>query len=68
MAKIIKIKCNGPGRHLNEVSLEEALQKQVVYRGRKPAPGELPERLVLPCRECTAGKVIITRAMLEKIR
>jgi len=67
MAKTIKIKCNGPNRHLNEVDLDAVLERTTVVRGpaRSPAAEDLPERVVRPCRECTAGKVVITREMIE---
>lgn len=67
MAKIIKIKCNGPNRHVNEVDLHSLLTTTIVARGVDPpaVPRDAPERLVRPCRECTAGKVIVTREMIE---
>ncbi len=56
MAKTIKITCNGPNRHLNEVDLDTVLERTTVVRGsaRSPAAEDLPERVVRPCRECTA--------------
>jgi len=67
MAKTIKVRCNGPGKHVNEIDLEAVLRPTVVLRG---APGEneakIPERVVLGCHFCTVGKVIITRAMIEE--
>ncbi len=66
MARTIKIKCNGPGKHVNEVDLEKALKKDIVLRATTQPPVVLPERVVLSCRECTQGKVIVTREMLEQ--
>jgi hypothetical protein len=73
MGKIIKVRCNGPERHVNEVDLDKALKKDVVLRFARPGQPEpvperpVPERLVLPCRSCT-GKVIVTREMIEENR
>lgn len=66
MAKIVKIKCNGAGQHVNEVDLDHALEESVVYRGAEPRLQNLPERVTLRCQEsgCT-GRVTLTRAMLE---
>jgi hypothetical protein len=64
MANIIQVRCNGPGHHINEVNVDEALNKAVVFRLRV-APRELPERLVLRCKECEEGRVILTRAMFQ---
>ena len=66
MANLIKVRCNGPEKHVNEVDLDKVLQTDPVLRLAGRAAGhDLPERLVLPCRQCPAGKVIVTRAMLE---
>lgn len=64
----IKVKCNGPGHHINEIDLDRALRKTPVARGtnsgRTLQSKDIPERIVLPCHECTIGKVIITREMI----
>ena len=70
MPKIIKIKCNGPGQHENEVDLDKVVKTNVVLKktvsDSKGAPEiSIPERLVLPCKECVEGKVILTRSMIE---
>jgi hypothetical protein len=67
MGKTIKVRCNGPGRHENEIDLEKVLRPTIVTKGM-PAKGrrDVPERLVLACRFCTAGKVIVTREMIEE--
>ena len=67
MAKTIKVRCNGPGRHINEIDLEAVLRPTTVLRGA-PAENEtkIPERVVLGCRSCTVGKVIIERAVIEE--
>ena len=67
MPKIIKIKCNGPDKHINEVDLDKALGTTVVLRGG-PTQIErpIPKRVVKPCQFCTIGKVIITREMFEE--
>ena len=69
MANLMKIKCNGENQHVNAVDLEQALQPTVVLRGRvHPQPPSLPARLVLPCRFCTEGKLVITREMMQAFR
>lgn len=66
MSRIIKVRCNGAERHVNEVDLDDVLKEDVVLRGAPARAGRrIPERLVLPCRDCT-GKVNITRAMIEE--
>jgi len=68
MAEIIKIRCNGPNQHVNEVDLGEALREQPIARHVVFTPPDVPERIALHCRECTDGKVILTRAMIEQAR
>ena len=65
MAVIIKIRCNGKEKHINEVDLERAAKRDVIVRSTEPQVEGYPERVVLPCGECTA-KVIITRDIFEK--
>lgn len=65
MAKILKVRCNGPGKHINEVDIEKLTRPVMVVRG---LPREsLLERYVLPCQYCTGGKVIVTRKMIEEM-
>lgn len=67
MGKTIKVRCNGPGKHVNTIDIDKALRKDIVLKGQSiQGPPSLPERLVLDCHECTAGKVIITRSMIEE--
>ena len=68
MAEMIKIRCNGPSRHVNEVDLGEALREQPITRSAVITQPDVPERIVLHCRECTDGKVILTRAMIKQAR
>jgi hypothetical protein len=68
MEQIIKIKCNGAQAHLNEVDLKKAEEKEIVFRGVPAASPQPPERIVLPCRFCAEGKVILTRKMIEDRR
>lgn len=69
MSPLIKIRCNGAGKHVNEVDYEKSLKPTVVMRGGPPrvADADLPERLNFPCKECT-GEVIVTREMMLKHR
>ena len=64
MAKIIKIRCNGSGKHVNEVDIDKYTRPAIVVRGGSRR--EIPERLVIPCQHCTEGEVIITRKMMEE--
>jgi hypothetical protein len=64
MPKIIKIRCNGSEKHVNEVNLEKYSKPTIVVRGGTKSNS--PERLVIPCQHCSEGKVIITREMMEK--
>lgn len=65
MGQIIKVRCNGANKHVNEVDLNEALRKTSTLRSTKAPSRGVPERTVLRCRECAEGKVIVTRAMIE---
>ena len=68
MAEIIKVRCNGPKQHVNEVDLGEVLREQPITRNVVFTTPDIPERIVLHCRECTDGKVILTRAIIEQVR
>ena len=68
MAEIIKVRCNGPNRHVNDVDLGEALREEPIARRADFTPPDVPDRIVLRCRECTDGKVILTRSMIEQAR
>lgn len=70
MTTPIKVRCNGAGKHVNEIDYEKSLKPAVVLRGGTPrvADADLPERLVFDCKECAEGKVIVTREMMLKHR
>jgi hypothetical protein len=65
MAKIIKVRCNGGGKHINEVDIDKITRPTIVVRGHPKQ--NLQDRYVLPCQHCTEGKVIITRKMIEEM-
>lgn len=66
MAKIIKVKCTGAGRHVNEIDLEDVLGPNVVMHGNPIDTGQpIPERIVRKCEACAEGKVILTRETIE---
>jgi hypothetical protein len=72
MSPTIKIRCNGPEKHVNEIALDDALQTVTVYRGDDeptasytPDLLDIPQRFVLDCQHCTTGEVTLTRALLE---
>lgn len=65
MPQIMKVKCNDPALHVNDIDLDKVMRPTPAFRSRsKPAQPNIPERLVLPCQHCTTGKVIITRDMI----
>ncbi|RMD97789.1 MAG: hypothetical protein D6814_08790 [Calditrichaeota bacterium] len=69
MALIMKVRCNGPAHHVNEIDLEKVLQEVVAYRGVEetnlPPLDQLPPRIVLPCQKGSEGKVVIKREMIK---
>lgn len=69
LGRKIKVRCNGPERHINEIDLERLLEPTYVVRGDNPAINlnnvEFP--LYDDCRYC-AGQVIITREIVEQAR
>ena len=67
MAKIVKIKCNGAGQHVNDLDLDRALEETVVYRGVDARLQNLPERVTLRCCACLEGRIVITRSMLQEM-
>ncbi len=67
MAKIIKVRCTGPGQHENEINLDDIIGEDVVVYGSPIITGrDLPARVVRRCDVCDQGKVIITREMIEE--
>ncbi|MBN1899840.1 hypothetical protein JW926_00775 [Candidatus Sumerlaeota bacterium] len=65
--KKIKIRCNGHGRHVNEIDLDTALKRIRVLRSEaSPFPDPIPDRIVLPCHECAEGRVILTRNIIKE--
>lgn len=65
MGQIIRVRCNGANRHVNEVDVDDALREDSVARQADGSSSDVPERIVLRCRECVDGRVIVTRAMIE---
>jgi len=70
MTTLIKVRCNGAGKHVNEVDYEKSLKPTVILRGSpsRVADADLPERLNIRCKECAEGEVIVTREMMLKHR
>lgn len=68
MGQVIKVRCNGPNRHVNEVDVDVALREETITRGADALSASAPERVVLRCRECVDGRVVVTRAMIEEAR
>ncbi len=67
MGKIINVRCNGTDRHVNAVDLDKVLPPTSIFKSiDTKAVRDIPDRLVLPCQTCTAGKVIVTRQMIEE--
>ncbi|MCU0645273.1 MAG: hypothetical protein MUC94_13580 [bacterium] len=68
MIKIIQVRCNGLSKCLNEFTeaeLEKYYKPTIMVRGQPKK--NLPERLVISCRYCAEGKVIVTRKMIEEM-
>jgi len=66
MPTTIQIRCNGEGRHINTVNIQELLDENViVYRGAPSPHKEIPEKLVRRCAECPA-QIIITKQMINE--
>jgi hypothetical protein len=70
MSRKIKVRCNGPERHINEIDLERLLDPTFVVKGGAPdnrlanlEDVEFP--LYEDCRYC-AGRVIITQEIAEQ--
>ena len=68
MGQVIKVRCNGANKHVNEVDLDDALREVPIAREMNFSSSSVPERIVRPCRECADGRVILTRAMIEDAR
>ncbi len=65
MGQVIKVRCNGANKHVNDVDLDDALREDFIARQADSSSASVPERVVLRCRECADGRVILTRAMIE---
>lgn len=68
MGRIVKVRCNGQNKHVNDVDIDKALTTVLITRDTDMTTQSMPPvRIVLPCRECT-GNVIFTRKMIEDIK
>jgi hypothetical protein len=68
MGQILKIRCNGPNKHINDVDLDDALREVPIAREAEFSSSSAPERIVLRCRECVDGRVIVMRKTIEDAR
>ncbi len=59
---MMRVRCNGPENHINEVFIDDILKPKAVYRSGSSTP---PERTVLNCTRCDS-QVIISREMIEQ--
>jgi len=68
MATIIKVKCNGPNRCVNEVDIKSLIDDEVIAYRLATTPDHHPvrERYVLKCKHCSEGQVVVTRQMIEE--
>ena len=73
MARIIKVRCNGPKRCVNEVDIDRLAGSTPILKSLSaggPAPAgegrQYRDRYVQPCAHCTQGKVVVTRQMIEE--
>ena len=73
MPKILKVRCNGPERHINEVDLALLLVPGTIISRSlsdrvNPLSGiTIHEKYIKPCNQCIIGEVIITREMIEEV-
>ncbi len=68
MAKMIKITCNGPGKHVNDVDVDKLLQQYLVVKERaRSSEAVIPDKLTRHCNVCTKGRIVITREMIETL-
>ncbi len=69
MSQKIKVRCNGPERHINEIDLERLAKPTYLVRGERQAVNldEIDFPLYEDCRSC-AGQVILTRELAEQAR
>ena len=67
MAGTMKVRCDRDDSHINDVDPDEIQQPTVIFRAVYPgrASADRQQRFVLPCRFCTAGRVVITQAMID---
>ena len=70
MSGKIKVRCNGPERHINDIDIERLLEPTFVTKGpNQPSHLSNLDDIEFPlyedCRYC-AGRVIITREIAEK--
>lgn len=68
MGQTIKVRCNGPNKHVNNVDLADALREDSIARRTDLTSSAVPERIVLRCHECADGRVIVTQEMIEDAR
>ena len=64
---VIKIRCNGKERHVNEIDLDALLDnsRTDIYRGVNQIDRDkIPPRIVIDCTLCDTGKVIIQREII----
>jgi hypothetical protein len=69
MSGKIKVRCNGPEPHVNEIDLEQLLESIFAVRGDMPdiSPDDSEFPLYEYCRRCS-GHVIITKEIAEQAR
>ena len=69
MGKKIKVRCTGRQRCENEVDLDEVLRPRPILKNlTSQCELSWDERIVLKCRFCSEGKVIIDRDMIRRVR
>jgi hypothetical protein len=70
MSQIIRKRCNGREKHINDFTRDELLRKIPVTKRASAIPSasaDLPKELVFKCRNCTEGRVVFTRSDLERL-
>ena len=63
----IKIRCNGKEKHVNEIDLDTLIDNSqtIIYKGiNQISTDKIPPRIVIDCKFCDTGKVIIDREII----
>ncbi len=62
----MKVRCSGPGKHVNVVDLDELLKDGTIYKRTRSSSrkDQLRDRYIVKCDTC-GEEVVVTRKMIE---